>query len=81
MSQTRRFAAILAADVRRLFAADGADDEGAPSTMKAIQRELSDPKVKEYRGRIVRTTGDGLLIKLANFMPRPGSRRASLRRM
>jgi adenylate cyclase len=68
MSQTRRLAAILAADVAGYSRLMGADEEGTLAALKAIRRELSDPKVKEHRGRIVKTTGDGLLIEFASVV-------------
>jgi adenylate cyclase len=61
MTATRRLAAILAADVAGYSRLMGADEEGTLAALKAIRRELGDPKVKEHRGRIVKTTGDGLL--------------------
>jgi adenylate cyclase len=57
----RRLAAILAADVAGYSRLMGEDEEGTLAALKAIRRELSDPKIKEHRGRIVKTTGDGLL--------------------
>ena len=68
MSQTRRLAAILAADVAGYSRLMGADEEGTLAALKAIRRELSDPKVKEHHGRIVKTTGDGLLIEFASVV-------------
>jgi adenylate cyclase len=68
MSQTRRLAAILAADVAGYSRLMGADEEGTLAALKAIRLELSDPKVKEYRGRIVKTTGDGLLIEFSSVL-------------
>ena len=68
MSQTRRLAAILAADVAGYSRLMGADEEGTLGALKAIRRELGDPKVKEHRGRIVKTTGDGLLIEFASVV-------------
>ena len=68
MSQTRRLAAILAADVAGYSRLMGADEEGTLAALKAIRRELSDPKVKEHRGRIVKTTGDGLLIEFVSVV-------------
>jgi len=44
----------------------GADEEGALAALKAIRRELVDPRIVEHRGRIVKTTGDGLLVKFAS---------------
>ena len=68
MSQTRRLAAILAADVAGYSRLMGADEEGTLAALKAIRRELSDPKVKEHRGRIVKTAGDGLLIEFGSVV-------------
>jgi len=64
----RRLAAILAADVAGYSRLMGADEEGTLAALKAVRRELSDPKVKEHRGRIVKTTGDGLLIEFASVV-------------
>src|SRR5215472_11126539 len=58
----RRLAAILATDVVGYSRLMGADEEGTLGRLKAIRRELADPKIKECHGRIVKTTGDGLLI-------------------
>jgi class 3 adenylate cyclase len=59
----RRLAAILAADVAGYSRLMGVDEEGTLARLKALRRELADPKIKEHRGRIVKTTGDGLLIE------------------
>ena len=77
MSQTRRLAAILAADVAGYSRLMGADEEGTLAALKAIRRELSDPKVKEHRGRIVKTTGDGLLIEFGSVVDAVRDRRIS----
>jgi len=58
MSQTRRLAAILAADVAGYSRLIGADEGGTREHLKALRRELLDPKIAEHRGRIVKTTGD-----------------------
>jgi adenylate cyclase len=51
MSQTRRLAAILAADVAGLvFAADGGGEEGTLERLKALRRELLDPEIAEHHG-------------------------------
>ena len=68
MSQTRRLAAILAADVAGYSRLMGADEEATLAALKAIRRELSDPKVNEHHGRIVKTTGDGLLIEFSSVV-------------
>src|ERR1700760_4181923 len=44
----------------------GADEEGTLSILRAHRREVFDPKIAEYRGRIVKTTGDGLLVEHAS---------------
>src|SRR5881396_1405240 len=59
----RRLAAILAADVAGYSRLMGKDEEGTLAALKAIRRELVDPKIAEHRGRIVKTTGDGLLVE------------------
>ena len=55
----RRLAAILAAEVAGYSRLMGADEEGTLAALKAHRREIVDPKIAEYRGRIVKTTGDG----------------------
>jgi class 3 adenylate cyclase len=64
----RRLAAILAADVAGYSRLMGADEEGTLARLKALRRELADPKIKEHRGRIVKTTGDGLLLEFASVV-------------
>jgi adenylate cyclase len=68
MSQTRRLAAILAADVAGYSRLMGADEEGTLERLKALRRELLDPKIAEHKGRIVKTTGDGLLVEFASVV-------------
>jgi adenylate cyclase len=68
MSQTRRLAAILAADVAGYSRLMGADEEGTLERLKALRRELLDPKIAEHRGRIVKTTGDGFLVEFASVV-------------
>ena len=46
----------------------GEDEEGTLAALKAIRRELSDPKIKEHRGRIVKTTGDGVLVEFSSVV-------------
>jgi adenylate cyclase len=64
----RKLAAILAADVAGYSRLMGADEEGPVSRLKTIRRELIDPKIKEHHGRIVKTTGDGILIEFPNVI-------------
>ena len=59
----RRLAAILAADVAGYSRLMGAGEEATLAALKACRRELIDPKIAEYRGRIVKTTGDGVLVE------------------
>ena len=68
MSQTRRLAAILAADVAGYSRLMGADEEGTLERLKTLRRELVDPKIAEHHGRIVKTTGDGLLVEFASVV-------------
>ena len=56
MSQTHRLAAILAANVAGYSRLMGADEEGTLECLKALRRELFDPKIAEHHGRIVKTT-------------------------
>src|SRR6516165_7853650 len=68
MSQTRRLAAILAADVAGYSRLIGADEEGTLSRLRSIRTDVIDPKIGEHRGRIVKTTGDGLLAEFASVV-------------
>jgi TolB-like protein/class 3 adenylate cyclase len=68
MAATRRLAAILAADVAGYSRLIGADEEGTLDRLKAHRRELLDPKIREHQGRIVKTTGDGLLAEFASVV-------------
>ena len=64
----RRLTAILAADVAGYSRLMGADEEGTLSKLKAHRLALVDPKITEHRGRIVKTTGDGLLVEFASVV-------------
>jgi adenylate cyclase len=68
MPATRRLAAILAADVAGYSRLMGADEEGTLERLKLLRRELADPKIKEHHGRIVKTTGDGLLVEFGSVV-------------
>src|SRR6516165_8915911 len=68
MSQIRRLAAILAADVAGYSRLMGADEEGTHERLKAHLRELVDPKIAEHRGRIVKNTGDGFLAEFPSVV-------------
>jgi len=64
----RRLAAILAADVAGYSRLMEADEEGTLARLKTHRRELIDPKITEFGGRIVKTTGDGLLVEFASVV-------------
>src|SRR5437868_10093988 len=64
----RKLAAILAADVAGYSRLMGADEEGTLAQLKAHRRALVDPKIKEHRGKIIKTTGDGALVEFASVV-------------
>jgi TolB-like protein len=64
----RRLAAILAADVAGYSRLIEANEEGTLGRLKALRAELIDPKIAGHRGRIVKTTGDGLLVEFASVV-------------
>ncbi len=64
----RKLAAILAADVVGYSRLMGLDEEGTLEQLKEHRRVLFDPKIIEHRGRIVKTTGDGLLVEFASVV-------------
>src|SRR5215469_6434981 len=68
MTATRRLAAILAADVAGYSRLIGADEEGTLERLRSIRADVIDPKITEHRGRIVKTTGDGLLVEFASVV-------------
>jgi len=68
VTTTRRLAAILAADVAGYSRLMGADEEGTLERLKALRHELLDPKIAEHHGRIVKTTGDGMLVEFASVV-------------
>ena len=64
----RRLAAILAMDVVGYSRLMGTDEEGTLERLKSHHRELINPKITEHRGRIVKTTGDGLLAEFPSVV-------------
>src|SRR5437764_2322359 len=68
MSQTRRLAAILAADVAGYSRLIGADEESTLDRLRSIRSNVIDPKIAEYRGRVFKTMGDGLLVEFARVV-------------
>ena len=59
----RRLAAILVADVVGYSRLMRADEAGTLAQLKTLRKELFDPKISEYGGRVVKTTGDGFLVE------------------
>jgi adenylate cyclase len=64
----RRLAAILAGDIAGYSRLMGIDEEGTLRQLKAHRKELIDPKITEHRGRIVKTTGDGMLVEFGSVV-------------
>ena len=64
----RRLTAILAADIAGYSRLMGADEEGTLAQLKAHRHALLDPKIEEHQGRIVKTTGDGMLAEFASVV-------------
>src|SRR6201997_4314072 len=64
----RRLAAILCADVVEYSRLMGADEEKTLAVLKSHRRELIDPLINQHRGRIFKTTGDGMLIEFASVV-------------
>jgi adenylate cyclase len=68
MTQTRRLAAILAADVAGYSRLIGVDEEGTIARLRALRREVIDRAIEAHHGRIVKTTGDGMLAEFASVV-------------
>jgi adenylate cyclase len=68
VSQTRRLVAILAADVAGYSRLIGANEGGTLRWLASVRAELTDPKIAEHHGRIVKTMGDGLLVEFASVI-------------
>src|SRR5215469_12207793 len=64
----RRLAAIFAGDIAGYSRLMGADEEGTLRQLKAHRKQLVDPKITEHRGRIVKTTGDGILVEFVSVV-------------
>src|SRR5437016_5898367 len=64
----RRLAAILAADVAGYSRLIEADEEGTLGRLRALRSQVLDPKIADHKGRIVKTTGDGLLVEFASVV-------------
>src|ERR1700732_3712359 len=68
MPAVPRLPATLAAEVAGYSRLMGADEEGTHERLKAHRRELVDPKISEHSGRIVKTTGDGMLVEFPSVV-------------
>ena len=68
MPATRRLAAILAADVAGYSRLIGADEEGTLDRLRSIRAAVIDPKIAAHHGRLVKTTGDGLLVEFGSVV-------------
>jgi TolB-like protein/class 3 adenylate cyclase len=68
MPSVRRLTAILAADVAGYSRLMGEDEEGTHERLKAHRQLLIDPTIAEHHGRIVKTTGDGVLVEFASVV-------------
>ena len=64
----RHLAAILAADIAGYARLMGEDEERTLATLRMWRREIADPRIREHRGRIVKTTGDGFLVEFASVV-------------
>jgi TolB-like protein/class 3 adenylate cyclase/Tfp pilus assembly protein PilF len=64
----RRLAAIFAGDIAGYSRLMGGDEEGTLRQLKGHRKELVDPKITEHRGRIVKTTGDGMLVEFVSVV-------------
>src|SRR5215813_9307903 len=68
MTTTRRLAAILAADVAGYSRLIGSDEAGTLERLGATRAEVIDPAIATHHGRLVKTTGDGLLVEFSSVV-------------
>src|SRR5215831_7085753 len=64
----RRLSAVLAADVAGYGRLVGVDEEGTLARLRSLRAELIDPAIAAHRGRIIKTTGDGILVELSSVV-------------
>src|SRR5437763_82784 len=64
----RRLTAILAADVVGYSRLMGANESGTLAALKSLRKDLADPKIAEHNGRIVKLTGDGMLVEFPSVV-------------
>jgi adenylate cyclase len=68
MNETRKIAAILAADVVGFSRLAGADEEGILARLRALRTDLTDPAIAGRHGRVVKRTGDGLIVEFRSVV-------------
>src|SRR5580704_4856089 len=68
MSETRKLAAILVADIVGYSRLTGADEEGTLARLRALRSDLFTPTVTIYNGRVVKTTGDGAIVEFRSVV-------------
>jgi adenylate cyclase len=64
----RRLTAILASDIAGYSRLIGLDEEGTIARLRSLRREVIDPAIAAYHGRVVKTTGDGLLVEFRSVV-------------
>jgi adenylate cyclase len=64
----RKLAAVFVADVAGYSRLMELDEEGTHSRFSALERELVGPTIREYHGRIIKNTGDGVLVEFASVV-------------
>src|ERR1700730_14515194 len=64
----RRLAAIFAGDIAGYSRLMEVDEEGTLRQLKKLRKEMVDPKITKHRGRIVNTTGDGMLVEFVSVV-------------
>ena len=68
MTEQRRLAAVVSADVAGYSRLMGRDESGTLAALKALRQDVVDPAIAAHGGRIVKTTGDGLLLELPSVV-------------
>src|SRR5512142_2656655 len=68
MSQTRKLAAILAADVAGFSRLAGADEDRTLARLRALRSDLIDPTIDVHKGRVVKRTGDGAIVEFRSVV-------------
>ena len=68
MKESRKLAAILAADVVGFSRLAGADEEGVLASLRALRSDFTDPTIAAHHGRVVKRTGDGLIVEFRSVV-------------